>query len=205
MDFPIKHKECVIMKNQLIDQPFKLFQGFSLLELLVILAIIAILASIAPASFSHLIKHTQSDLIQDRVSRAINNTRISAITKNTIVVLCPYGITGCENNWINGAMIMTDKNNNRELDPEDVLLEKIDFPANKTMEITWRASGGRNFLRFSPTGITREFGRFIICSKQKQPDLARGIVINRQGRVRFYKDYNKDGIVEDKDGSKVNC
>jgi type IV fimbrial biogenesis protein FimT len=121
-----------------------------------------------------------------------------------IVSFCPYGEFECGEQWENGAIIFTDDNNNGIIDEDDELLEKIDFKA-ANFNISWRASGRKNYLRYSPTGMARAFGRFTLCEKSKDLRLARTIVINRQGRLREYYDRNSDGIVEDIDGRKPDC
>ena len=53
--------------------------------------------------------------------------------------------------------------------------------------------------------MDRQFGRFYLCAKGGVMTLARALVINRQGRTRVYQDRDRDGIVEDIDGSIPEC
>jgi type IV fimbrial biogenesis protein FimT len=178
--------------------------GTTLIELLTALAVIATLATFSLPSLNLLVQHAQADSAQQLLRKAIYRTRSAAIFSKKIVSFCPYGEFECGEQWENGAIIFTDDNNNGIIDEDDELLEKIDFKA-ANFNISWRASGRKNYLRYSPTGMARAFGRFTLCEKSKDLRLARTIVINRQGRLREYYDRNSDGIVEDIDGRKPDC
>lgn len=178
--------------------------GYSLIELIITSAIIAILSSMSFPSLKSMVEKSRSDALEGALRSAIALTRSTAISNKTIVSLCPYGASGCGEHWSKTIMIFTDANNNHIIDDNDKLLEKIDLP-HTNLHVGWRASGGRNYLRYSPTGMAREFGRFTICSEQKDLTLARSIVINRQGRARRYKDRDHNGIVEDIDGRLPDC
>lgn len=178
--------------------------GITLIELLTALAVIATLATFSLPAFNLLIQQVQADSAQQLLRKAIYRTRSAAIHSKKIVSFCPDGEFECGQQWENGAIIFTDDNNNGIIDADDELLEKIDFNADN-FNISWRASGRKNYLRYSPTGMARAFGRFTLCEKSKDLRLARTIVINRQGRLRQYYDRNSDGIVEDIDGRKPDC
>jgi len=178
--------------------------GTTLIELLTTLAVIATLATFSLPALNHLVQQAQADSAQQLLRKAIYRTRSAAIFSKKIVSFCPDGEFECGEQWGNGAIIFTDDNNNGIIDEDDELLEKIDFKA-ANFNISWRASGRKNYLRYSPTGMARAFGRFTLCEKSKDLRLARTIVINRQGRLREYYDRNSDGIVEDIDGRKPDC
>jgi len=178
--------------------------GTTLIELLTTLAVIATLATFSLPALNHLVQQAQADSAQQLLRKAIYRTRSAAIFSKKIVSFCPDGEFECGEQWGNGAIIFTDDNNNGIIDEDDELLEKIDFKA-ANFNISWRASGRKNYLRYSPTGMARAFGRFTLCEKSKDLRLARTIVINRQGRLREYYDRDSDGIVEDIDGRKPDC
>ena len=178
--------------------------GTTLIELLTALAVIATLATFSLPALNLLIQQGQADSAQQLLRKAIYRTRSAAIHSKKIVSFCPDGEFECGDQWENGAIIFTDDNNNGIIDEDDELLEKIDFNA-ANFNISWRASARKNYLRYSPTGMARAFGRFTLCEKSRDLRLARTIVINRQGRLRQYYDRNSDGIVEDIDGRKPDC
>ena len=178
--------------------------GFTLIELLITTTIITLLVSMAVPSFAKLWQKQQADVYVETLQRAMATARYSAITSREIVSLCPYAETACGEEWGNGIMIFIDKNNNGIIDDEETLMEFIDFAPNNST-ISWRASGRKNYLRYSPTGMARQFGRFHICNKEGDLSLARALVISRQGRTRVYRDRNNDGIVEDTNGATPDC
>lgn len=178
--------------------------GLSFIELLVTLAISAILASISLPNLKHFIARSEVTVTHELMRNAIHRTRMAAITQQKIIVLCPVDENACGDDWSEGLMIFSDSNNNRIIDDGDYLLERVDFN-KKSLKVNWRASAGRGFLRYSPTGMARDFGRFSICHVSDDLTLSHGIVINRQGRLRSFIDRDGDGIVEDIDGKKPEC
>ena len=72
-------------------------------------------------------------------------------------------------------------------------------------EIRWRASGGRNYLRYRPDGGVGEYGNFTYCPRDADPRHARQLVLSATGRPRSSVDTNGDGIVEDRDGKPLAC
>lgn len=191
-----KHAYQIISKKPLL--------GFTLLELLITTTIIALLTSMALPSFAKLWQKQQADIYIETLQRAMATARYIAITSREIVSLCPYTETACGEEWENGIMVFIDKNNNGIIDNEETLEEFIDFAPNNS-SISWRASGRKNYLRYSPTGMARQFGRFHICDKEGDLSLARALVISRQGRTRVYRDRNNDGVVEDTNGATPDC
>ena len=181
-------------------------RGFTLVELLFTCALVAAFALVSTASMTPIIQRHQSDATFDALQRAIYAARSYAISQKAIVSLCPYAETGCGDDWSMGIMIFSDKNNDGKIDSRsgEVLLEKMTLSLKK-VQLHWRASGGKNYLRYSPSGMARQFGRFHLCHNNGDLALARSLVINRQGRIRNYYDRNKDGIVEDTDGRIPDC
>lgn len=178
--------------------------GFTLIELLICLTILIILLTLTTPSFTSLWRSNQADVYIETLQRAIAMARSTAVSSKEIVSLCPYESTRCGDNWENGIMIFVDRNNDGILGDNENLKEVMNFsPSNST--IKWRASGGRNYLRYSPTGMARQFGRFHICDKDGDSTLARSLVVNRQGRTRVYRDRDHNGVVEDIDGQISDC
>ena len=178
-------------------------QGVSLLEALIVLSIVAIISASSLPSLGKLINKFQVEGSLENLRKAIASSRHLAISSGDIVTLCPAEGEQCSNDWDSAYMIFVDYNNNAMLDDEEKPYEIT--AVDSSMQISWRASGGAAYLKFSPTGIARQFGRFHICKKDADLSAARSMVINRQGRVRLYQDRDRDGIVEDIDGRQPDC
>ena len=179
-------------------------RGVTLLELLVVLFILALLLTQAAGSWSGLLRSSRADATIYQLQRLIYRARSQAISSGDIVSLCAYSPGGCGNNYEQGLMLFSDRNNNGLVDDDDRLLEVMYLELHGG-ELLWRASGGRNYLRYSPNGAARQFGRFHLCPVDADLRYARSLVINRQGRVRVYRDRDGDGIVEDTSGAIPLC
>lgn len=181
--------------------------GLSLLELLVAMSIVIILTGISIPSLNSFIQKTQADSAQFKLKRAIYSARNLAITHGEVATLCPD--EKCNGDWSNGYILFIDKNNNALLDDSEFVYQY--HKNNPKTSISWKGSGGVNYLKFSSTGVARQFGRFHLCPKKNDGnealnlEFARAMVLNRQGRLRIYKDIDSNGIVEDIDGSEPDC
>ena len=177
------------------------YLGFSLLELMIVVSIVSILAGIAIPSLSTLINNSLADTAQADLRRAIAATRNLAVSTRSVATLCPD--RNCAGNWGDGYLMFSDKNNNARVDDDETIYQR--FRSNKKIRIDWRGSGRANYLKFSATGVARQFGRFHLCPTESDISKARAMVINRQGRIRIYRDRDKNGVVEDRDGSEPLC
>lgn len=181
----------------------ELQKGFSMLEALITLSIITIIAASSLPSMNLLFSKFQVESSLEDLRKSIASSRHLAISSGHIVTLCPAEGKQCGKQWDSGYLIFVDHNNNAIVDDEETPYQIN--PISTSMQISWRASGGASYLKFSPTGIARQFGRFHICKKDADLTSARSLVINRQGRVRLYQDRDRDGIVEDIDGRQPEC
>lgn len=180
------------------------FFGFTLIELLIVLSIIAVLTSLAIPSLNAYTSKADADSTIQLIRKHIYLTRQLAIARAEIVTMCPIDTNGCGSDWNSGYAIFSDRNNNRQIDNDDQLIESVELELNGG-SLSWRASGGRNHLSFSSNGNARQFGRFHLCDRDANPSYSRALVINRQGKIRMYRDRNRDGIVEDIDGAVPRC
>lgn len=198
------HCYSSVSKRQTLFSSAYISSGYTLLELIIVIAIVGILTSLTLPGLSRYLEQQRADVTSTMLRRAITTTRSTAISSREIVSLCPYEEQRCGEHWENGMMIFIDKNNNGMIDDNETLYEKISWQ-QQDVTIRWRASGGKNYLRYSPSGAARQFGRFHICHNSGDLTLARALVINRQGRVRPYRDRNGDSIVEDVSGDTPAC
>jgi type IV fimbrial biogenesis protein FimT len=181
-------------------------RGFTFFELLVTLAIAALVLHWTTTSFSEIVAGQRASLRINGLIAAVNVARHTAITRRTRTTLCP-GRDRCgeRDSWHRGALIFTDHNGNRQIDPGDAIAARL--PAmNEGERVYWRAFRNRSYLQFEPTGLTDwQNGNFQYCPADLDPRFSRQIIINAQGRVRHARDRNGDGIAEDASGKPLTC
>ncbi|MBK6290043.1 MAG: GspH/FimT family pseudopilin [Gammaproteobacteria bacterium] len=183
----------------------RIAHGFTLVELLVALSILCVLLGISlPGMHDFTARnHANNSMLQLR--GLLGLARQSAITMHRDVTLCGTsdGVL-CAALWDGKpTLVFVDSNSNRQAD----LGERIVLVSELTRsgEIRWRASGGRNYLRYRPDGGVGEYGNFTYCPRDADPRHARQLVLSATGRPRSSVDTNGDGIVEDRDGKPLAC
>lgn len=177
--------------------------GFSLIESLVVISIVALISTITLPTLSSLVTSSELNSTERNLRRAIATARSTALSTGNITTLCGGAESACSGEWKKGYLLFVDNNNNGSIDNDEKLLEQVELPS--TLSISWRASGRAGHLKFSPSGMARQFGRFHICHHNKNPTASRALVINRQGRVRSYKDRQGNGRFTDINGEEPVC
>lgn len=180
--------------------------GFTLIELIACVAIAGLLFGYAIPGISHLVRsHEATTAINWMVGNVVF-ARHSAIVSNTLVTLCPSRDgTRCGGKWHEGTLVFTDMNGDREVDGDDKVLRRLDFPVDGAT-IKWRSFGNRQYLQMRRSGFTNyQNGNFVYCPADGDLRYARQLVINVQGRGRTSKDTDGDGLVEDRRGRHLRC
>lgn len=180
-------------------------QGMTLIDLLISLSIISILTFMVIPGFGRILANNQSTLSINTVTSAIRFARSQAILQASHVTLCPRTVQQvCGSDWSQGFIVFHDDNKNGQLEQDERVLREIDLLGAGT--VTWSSFGASSYLMFTPTGFTKsQNGTFIYCPKDKDPTLAKVLIINRQGRVRQGLDKNNNDIPERSSGKDVNC
>ncbi len=184
----------------------KLSKGFTLVDSLIALVISSILFSAVLPSFQDIWAKHQSRVLVAELAGLINFARIQAVSKGQSVALCPYvdGIS-CGKDWSQGVMVFEDPNRDGKIEEEDKVLRVLNNFPNGT-QLSWRSFGGKNALRFDPSGTTYlGNGTFSYCPANNNNQYANQIVLNYTGRIRFAADSNNDGIKEDSKGNTLTC
>lgn len=181
--------------------------GVTTIELIAVLAIASILIGIVAPSIINIHNRSKATAEVNWIIGAINYSRHSAIIRRTNITLCPYvkNSRECNGKWHEGLIAFTDYNQNARLDGEDFLIEKIQNTI-KDGTITWRAFRNRQYLQFTPYGYTNfQNGNFTHCPKNGDPQYARQIVINTQGRARVINSRDAAGQPIDRRGKALRC
>jgi type IV fimbrial biogenesis protein FimT len=181
--------------------------GLSLIELLVTLSIVAFLMlQVATPDLSAWRQRKEIDGLMHELIGAIDMMRSHAIVENVMVTFCRSndGIS-CQGKWHEGSILFTDFNADRVINGQDRLLFRLP-PMKPDGTLEFRSFQNRQFLQINSRGFTNyQNGNFTFCPADKDPRLARQIIISLSGRTRFARDKDGDGIAEDSQGKPLHC
>lgn len=143
-------------------------QGISLIELVICLCIISISATLAAPYFFHVQKETERKSIFPILKQHINFAKNNALLYHNDVIVCSSrDLSVCQNDqWTSGILIFLDKNKNKILDNDELILQKTKIEL-KYGSLKWAGSiTHQKLLAFqSDTGLPRgSSGSFYYCS-----------------------------------------
>lgn len=180
--------------------------GFTLVETLFVLLIISIITLMAGNAWQGLQQRMEARATVALLASSLYAARNAAITRQSPVSVCGSrdGLV-CDGSWQSGIMAFIDTTASGIPLSEQRILGFYRMPSPGA-RITWRAFGMRDLLRYDTMGRTSASnGSFTYCPGNRDVSLARQIVLNRGGRVRFSLDRNGDGIHEDSSGKALTC
>lgn len=162
-------------------------KGFTLFELLVSLSVISFLSLVAIPSFSAFFSSAQLAADHQKLQSLLSLARMTSVSEGNYVVICrrdsANGCTGFSGSsdtvqWPNGALVFSDKNNNRQFDsPDDLVLRVIEFsPSN---QVTWNRN---EILVYESDGSVRGGSNGTFTISQNSDELK--LVVSLTGRVR---------------------
>lgn len=179
----------------------------TLLELLVTLVIAALLTTFAIPSLGGLVRDYRATAAINGIVGQVQYIRSTAITAQRPVTLCPGLAPTCgqRDSWHIGSFAFIDHNKNGRLDSNDKIVKEFG-PAAKSGEFTWRSFRNRKSLSINGSGLTNwQNGSFRYCPANGDERYARQAILNAQGRVRYARDQDGDGIREDAQGRPIAC
>jgi len=181
-------------------------KGLSLVEILMTLGLLGVLMSIALPEMDAWIQASRADMRMRTLAAQIALARSTAVTLQLGVTLCPSADQQqCGGNWTQGSLIFTDRNSDRRLNQDDILV-RINGPLAPGETLVWRAFQNRQFLQVEPSGFLRhQSGNFTWCPASRKTVHARQLIINATGRTRLASDINGDGVQEDSSGNPLRC
>jgi len=174
-------------------------QGYTLIELLISLAVLSILSLSVFPNISSLIAQERTTVLTNTLAGALAYARSESVTRQITVITCQSN-NGREcsrsENWHNGWIIFTDKNNNRQREAEEPLL-RVYHAANNGTQLIFHGSGRgiHYYMRYKPTGQAHPNGSFLICN----PNIGVGkaLIMTHSGRLRLSK--------KQTNGSAITC
>jgi type IV fimbrial biogenesis protein FimT len=180
--------------------------GLTLIEIVTTLSVLGVLLGLGLPGFKQTFDRVAADQVMKNIISAVALTKQTAIVENTLVTFCRSNDgLHCQGKWNEGSIIFTDGNGDRLLNNDDRLVYR--FPALQTAgELTFKSFGNKQYLQITGRGFTNyQSGNFTFCPQDKNPGLARQVVINQSGRTRMARDNDNDGIVENSQGDPLDC
>lgn len=179
-------------------------QAFTLIELVVVIAIAAILLTLAVPPYQDFIKRNGVESLQSRFAAAVVTARTEAASRNTITSLCASadGATcGGVDDWTKGWIVFVDATGTGTfVAGEEVLLS---FQTSSTYKVrlqsetaTSPSTGKLALISFTNQGFTHNSARAFatICEPKNDNKYAKGLTIERSGRVMKSRDSGTDKI-----------
>ena len=176
-------------------------RGVTLLEMLIALAISAIVLTVVAPNIQSMIAKNRISAEINELSGIIQYARFSAIDESSLALVCPSNdFATCSTNWNQAKIVFIDANNNGNRDTSEPLLMSTSAASN-----TNNFTGPVAPISFSETGESNTLITIKVCPSTNDEKMARGININRQGRVRISTDSNNNGVHEDIGGTELSC
>lgn len=181
--------------------------GITLVELMLVLSVLGVLLiNIAPIGFGKSREIKLIDGVMSDIVAAINMARTAAIFEAKMVTFCRSSDgKNCKGQWHEGSIIFTDSNADKIINGQDRLLYKLDAIAAEG-NLSFNSFRNRQYLQMTPRGTTNyQNGNFSFCPSNKNPALARQIIVSATGRTRYARDLDGDGVVENSKGQPLHC
>ena len=155
----------------------------TLLELVVAMSVLAILAALGIPSFRALQKRSQVDAALHLLTSHFASARITAITHNVPVVVCPSrgdGMCRQDSDWSEHWLTFRDPDGNRQ--PDDAFDVFRNEPAPHAPGLRLLSTAGRRQVRYLPTGYSS--GNNLTVRLCIDGEVSGLVVINNAGRIR---------------------
>ncbi len=157
--------------------------GLTILELFITLGIVAIASTLALASLSFLMGSSQAENYTRELTKAVNFSRVQAVSTGQTVTMCTIESGTCVNDWSKDITIFVDSNNNRTLGTNQVLRIIEAIPSSDGLSYTGTSAG----ISFYPDGSIGDGDNGVFTYKvDNSCDVkSRSVDVNASGRARF--------------------
>ena len=168
--------------------------GYTLIELMVTIIIAGILLGIAIPNFTSIISSNRLTTYANELVTSLNFARSEAIKRGLRITLCKStNGNGCNaiNDWSQGWIIFTDKNNNADYDSSSETLLRVQ--ANSVSAVTMVGNSNVvNYISYVGTGQSKlisgafQAGTIKVCD-DRTGNVGINIVINSVARIAIQR------------------
>lgn len=165
--------------------------GFTLIELMLVVAVLGITVLVAAPSFQRAIHSNQLRTETSRLLSAINLARSEAISRNTIVSLCPStyvsdGVESCSDTYADGWIVFTNSDRDRVVDPGSDKIIKVfeGLPQGYSLTNKIASKDAFELISYRPDGSSRRNMTLLVCSPKGWSIPSWSVVLNFVGRPR---------------------
>ena len=156
----------------------KITHGFSILEQMICLAIIGVLLSINVPTFERWQQKEHIKTEFHALHQLLRYARMQAMLWKTTVTVCPMKKSSCSSSWEQSIVAFIDKNKNKQLDHDDVVLRQYAL----TLKQATMTSSRNARITFSSLGQTMPNS---LIWHQSEQDLGK-ITIARTGKITLH-------------------
>ncbi|MEX0618376.1 MAG: GspH/FimT family protein [Pseudohongiellaceae bacterium] len=176
------------------------------MQTIVSLALLSVFLGMSLGGMDSILHSQSGEKALEKIAFSIRYARSEAVKNAGLVTICRSSDgSGCSGSWQQGHIVFTDINGDGQLNQNDRLLLWVEH--NRVNgSIRWRAFQNRQYLQMTSLGFTRyQNGNFTFCPVDGDSRKIQQLVVNRAGRLRYAKDADGDGRVDDSRGRPVNC
>ncbi|HEV7271391.1 GspH/FimT family pseudopilin [Pseudoxanthomonas sp.] len=160
--------------------------GFTLVEMSVTLAVLALMVAIGLPSMREFRARQQSNALAHLMVSHFASARMTAISHNVPVVVCPSdGAGNCRQgtDWGGHWLSFRDPDGNRQPDGGDDLYRNETVPDDPSIRIL--STQGRRHIRYQPTGMS--YGTNLTIRICHDGRIASSVIMNNTGRARVVR------------------
>jgi type IV fimbrial biogenesis protein FimT len=172
--------------------------GFTLVELMLVLAILAVLFGLVLPSMHSVISRNRLRMEASRLMSAINLARAEAVSRNSIVSLCPSayaqtGLADCDGVYADGWVVFTNANGDGVIDDDsDAVIQAYhSLPDGYALTNKARTTAAKELISFLPDGSSRKNRTLMLCATQHSTVPSWSVVMNRVGRPRLARGWGE--------------
>lgn len=172
--------------------------GFTLLELMLVLAILALLFGLILPSMQSAIARNRLRMEASDLMSALNLARGEAVSRNSIVSLCPsdYAVSGvadCNGVYADGWVVFTNINGDGNIDEDSDVVIQVHHSLPAGYVLTNKASTveARELINFLPDGSARKNRTLMFCNTRHTNIPSWSVVLNSVGRPRLARGWGE--------------